>query len=112
MERLLLRDRAGPSRVLPRNVAATGDHGAIARDIHALLSGSPHEDATGAVASAAAAAGRRKKMIEGGATIRHPTPQHVKAVMSLTCTQNPNLNAFCDRVWPGAASCSWGPTAG
>lgn len=89
IERLLLRDRAGPSRGLPRNASGTGNSGTIAHATHAVLSGSPHQDATGAAASAAAAAaaaaaavaGRRTKMVEEGSPIRHPTPQHVKAVM-------------------------------
>lgn len=110
IERLLLRDRAGPSRGLPRNVTATGDDGAsIACDAQALVSGSPQEGARGAAASAAAAAstGRRKKMMaeDEGPPIRHSTPRHVKAVMSLNyrccwlCSKSEAFRDGCACIW-------------
>lgn len=88
MERLLLRDRAGPNGGLPDSVVAAGGN-PDARD--ALLVSSPHDDV--AAANTAAAAGRRRMKTPGkGSPVRFPAPKDVKAVRSLTLLVAPIQN--------------------
>lgn len=87
MERLLLRDRAGPNGGLPGSVLAAGGN-PVAGD--ARLAGGLHDDVAAAAAAAAAranaaaaaaAAGRsRMKSTEKESPVRLPAPKDVKAV--------------------------------
>lgn len=72
MERLLLRDRAGPHGGLPGG-GNTSSGNSVARD--AVSAGDTHDDAT-----AAAVGRRRMKSNEKETTVRHPAPDDVKAV--------------------------------
>lgn len=91
MERLLLRDRAGPDGGWPGSILAAGDSPA-ARG--ALMAGSPHDDvaaaaaeaeaapaAAPAAATAATSVGRsRMRSTEKDSPVRSPAPKDVKAV--------------------------------
>ncbi|CAB1116053.1 unnamed protein product [Ectocarpus sp. CCAP 1310/34] len=76
MERLLLRDRTGPSRGLPQSAAAAESK---KNKFTELTRGSGHK----AAAVAAATAGKKGNALDEGPPVRHRTPKDVKSVCTI-----------------------------